>query len=143
MRDGRLLGLEGMKEAPHNRGSLCARAHAAPEWLYSPQRLKLAVVGSGSGLAVQQAKDLANPKEPFDTLAQINQGGFHQTKKTIYDCQGNPYTLEVNFKKITENRWRWEAFLLDSEGKQVTGANCEDSTGGTSGNSSTIVPTPS
>ena len=37
MREGRLLGLEGMKEALHNRGSLCARAHAAPEWLYSLQ----------------------------------------------------------------------------------------------------------
>ena len=47
VRDGRLLGLEGMKEAPHNRGSLCARAHAAPEWLYSPQRLKSPLVRQG------------------------------------------------------------------------------------------------
>ena len=105
--------------------------------------LKVAVVGDGSGLAIQQAKDLANPKEPFDTVAQINQGGFHQTKKDIFDCQGNKYTLEVNFKKITENRWRWEAFLLDSEGKQVTGPNCEGGSGSSSGNSSAIVPTPS
>ena len=110
---------------------------------FTADNLKIAVVGNGSGLAVQQAKDLANPKEPFDTLAQINQGGFHQTKKDIFDCQGNKYTLEVNFKKITENRWRWEAFLLDSEGKQVTGPNCENGTGSSSGNSSAIVPTPS
>ena len=110
---------------------------------FTADNLKIAVVGNGSGLAVQQAKDLANPKEPFDTLAQINQGGFHQTKKDIFDCQGNKYTLEVNFKKITENRWRWEAFLLDSEGKQVTGPNCEEGSGSSSGNSSAIVPTPS
>ena len=107
------------------------------------QNVRIAVVSDGMALAVQQAKDLANPKEPFDTLAQINQGGFHQTKKDIFDCQGNKYTLEVNFKKITENRWRWEAFLLDSEGKQVTGPDCEDSTGSSSGNSSAIVPTSS
>ena len=110
---------------------------------FTADNLKIAVVGNGSGLAVQQAKDLAHPAEPFDTLAQINQGGFHQTKKDIFDCQGNKYTLEVNFKKITENRWRWEAFLLDSEGKQVTGPNCEEGSGSSSGNSSAIVPTPS
>ena len=109
---------------------------------FTADNLKIAVVGNGSGLAVQQAKDLANPKEPFDTLAQINQGGFHQTKKDIFDCQGNKYTLEVNFKKITENRWRWEAFLLDKDGKQVqSGATCEDGST-TTATSSDIVPQP-
>ena len=48
----------------------------------------------------------------------VTQGGYHQTKQTIYDCNGNAYTLEVNFKKITENRWRWEAFILDGDGNQ-------------------------
>ena len=111
---------------------------------FTADNLKVAVVSNGAGLAVQQAKDLANPKEPFDTLAQINQGGYHQTKQTIFDCKGNEYTLEVNFKKLTENRWRWEAFLLDKDGKQVqTGPTCEDGTGGSSGKSSAIVPTPS
>lgn len=109
---------------------------------FNATNLKIAVVGSGTGLAIQQAKDLAAPVEPFNTLAQISQGGYHQTKQTIYDCQGNPYTLEVNFKKLTENRWRWEAFLLDSEGNQVTGEYCEDGTT-SSGSSSAIVPSPS
>ena len=40
VKDGRLVKVEGMKEAPDNRGKLCARGLAAPEWLYSPQRLK-------------------------------------------------------------------------------------------------------
>ena len=109
---------------------------------FNANNLKIAVVSSGMGLAVQQAKDLANPAEPFNTLAQISQGGFHQTKQEIFDCQGNRYTLEVNFKKLTENRWRWEAFLLDAEGKQVTGEFCEDGTT-SSGSSSAIVPSPS
>lgn len=110
---------------------------------FNANNLKIKVVSEGMALAVTQAKDLANPAEPFDTLSQINQGGFHQTKKEIFDCQGNPYTLEVNFKKLTENRWRWEAFLLDSEGKQVMAEGCEDSTGTSSGNAGSIVPTPS
>ena len=110
---------------------------------FNANNLKIKVVSEGMALAVTQAKDLANPAEPFDTLSQINQGGFHQTKKEIFDCQGNPYTLEVNFKKLTENRWRWEAFLLDSEGKQVMAEGCEDGTGTSSGNAGSIVPTPS
>ena len=111
---------------------------------FTADNLKIAVVSNGAGLAVQQAKDLADPKEPFDTLTQINQGGYHQTKQMIFDCKGNEYTLEVNFKKLTENRWRWEAFLLDKDGKQVqSGPDCEDGTGSSSGNSSAIVPTPS
>ena len=29
----------GMKEAPHNRGGLCCKAHAAAQWVYSPDRI--------------------------------------------------------------------------------------------------------
>ncbi len=38
--DGKLVRVEGMKEAPMNRGKLCAKAFASAEWLYSPKRLK-------------------------------------------------------------------------------------------------------
>ena len=41
------------------------------------------------------------------------QGGYHSTKLTIYDDHGKEHTLEVSFKKLTENRWRWEAFLVE------------------------------
>ena len=41
------------------------------------------------------------------------QGGYHSTKLTIYDDNGKEHTLEVAFKKLTENRWRWEAFLVE------------------------------
>ncbi len=37
--DGRLLRVEGMKEAPLNKGTLCAKAYGSAQWLYSPQRL--------------------------------------------------------------------------------------------------------
>ena len=44
-----------------------------------------------------------------------SQGGYHTTKCTIYDDDGKTHTLEVTFKKISENRWRWEAFLVDQD----------------------------
>lgn len=40
VREGRFVGVEGMEESPLNRGRLCPKAHAAPQWVYSPQRLK-------------------------------------------------------------------------------------------------------
>jgi flagellar hook protein FlgE len=51
--------------------------------------------------------------------ANIIQGGFHQTKLTVYDSKGDTHTLEVNFKKYTENSWRWEAFFVDEKGETV------------------------
>ncbi|MFC1863973.1 molybdopterin-dependent oxidoreductase [Thermodesulfobacteriota bacterium] len=40
VKDGRFIRIEGMKESPINRGRNCPKAHAAPQWVYSPQRLK-------------------------------------------------------------------------------------------------------
>jgi anaerobic selenocysteine-containing dehydrogenase len=40
VKDGKLVGVEGMKEAPNSQGELCSRAFASMQWLYSPQRLK-------------------------------------------------------------------------------------------------------
>lgn len=69
-------------------------------------------------LRFMQAQNLDNPG-PVDnegvwtTQGTTYQGGFHTTKMTIYDDNGKTHTLEVAFKKITENRWRWEAFLVE------------------------------
>jgi flagellar hook protein FlgE len=42
-------------------------------------------------------------------------GGIEQTKLTVYDCQGNPYTMEVTFTKAaTENTWNWEVTFPDN-----------------------------
>ncbi|WP_419787074.1 molybdopterin-containing oxidoreductase family protein [Pseudodesulfovibrio sp.] len=38
-KDGRFLRVAGMDEAPANRGALCAKAHTAPQWVYSRERL--------------------------------------------------------------------------------------------------------
>jgi flagellar hook protein FlgE len=35
----------------------------------------------------------------------------HPTKFEVFDCQGISHTLEVVYKKIGENNWRWEAFF--------------------------------
>ena len=40
VKNGRFIRIEGMKESPLNRGKNCPKAHAAPEWVYSPDRLR-------------------------------------------------------------------------------------------------------
>jgi anaerobic selenocysteine-containing dehydrogenase len=40
VRGGKFVGVKGMKDSPLNRGRLCPKAHAAPQWVYSPDRLK-------------------------------------------------------------------------------------------------------
>jgi anaerobic selenocysteine-containing dehydrogenase len=40
VKDSRLIRVEGMKEAPTNKGTLCPKAFASVQWVYSPQRLK-------------------------------------------------------------------------------------------------------
>ncbi|MBW1767152.1 MAG: molybdopterin-dependent oxidoreductase, partial [Deltaproteobacteria bacterium] len=40
VKDGKFIRIEGMKESPLNRGRNCPKAYAAPQWVYSPQRLK-------------------------------------------------------------------------------------------------------
>ncbi|MBN2061996.1 MAG: dimethyl sulfoxide reductase, partial [Deltaproteobacteria bacterium] len=52
VKDGRFIRIEGMKESPLNKGKNCPKAHAAPQWVYSPQRLKFPmkrVGGKGEG----------------------------------------------------------------------------------------------
>ena len=69
-------------------------------------------------LNFMQAQNLDSPGS-LDTLGvwstqgSAYQGGYHSTKLTIYDDNGKEHTLEVTFKKLTENRWRWEAFLVE------------------------------
>ena len=69
-------------------------------------------------LTFKQAQNLDNPGAVdnagvWTTQGTIYQGGYHTTKCTIYDDNGKEHTLEVAFKKLTENRWRWEAFLVE------------------------------
>jgi len=40
VKDGKLVRVEGMKEAPVNKGKLCPKAYASMQWVYSPQRLR-------------------------------------------------------------------------------------------------------
>ena len=40
VKDGRFTAVEGMRESPLNQGRICAKAHAAPQWVYSPERLR-------------------------------------------------------------------------------------------------------
>jgi anaerobic selenocysteine-containing dehydrogenase len=40
VRDGKLVKLEGDPDGPHNRGTLCEKANAAIQYVYSPYRIK-------------------------------------------------------------------------------------------------------
>jgi anaerobic selenocysteine-containing dehydrogenase len=48
VKDGRFTRIEGMKESPLNKGKCCPKAHAAPEWVYSPDRLRYPMRRVGS-----------------------------------------------------------------------------------------------
>lgn len=39
VKNGRFTKVAGMDESPVNRGAICAKGHAAPQWVYSPDRL--------------------------------------------------------------------------------------------------------
>ncbi len=93
---------------------------------YTASSFKIGVASKGSALEFLGANDPASTDATnLKTLGQINQAKFHQTKLTVYDCQGNPYTLEVTYKKLTENRWRWEASFPGNEQLVPTPASGE------------------
>ncbi len=39
VKDGRFVRAAGMRESPVNQGALCPKGHAAPQWVYAPERL--------------------------------------------------------------------------------------------------------
>ena len=39
VKNGKFAKVAGMDESPVNRGAVCAKGHAAPQWVYSPDRL--------------------------------------------------------------------------------------------------------
>ncbi len=47
VKDGRFIRIEGMKEAPTNKGKLCPKSFASMQWVYSPQRLKYPLKRTG------------------------------------------------------------------------------------------------
>jgi anaerobic selenocysteine-containing dehydrogenase len=40
VKNGKFIRVAGMKESPVNKGGLCPKGQAAPQWVYSPDRLK-------------------------------------------------------------------------------------------------------
>ena len=47
VKDGRFTKVAGMDESPNNKGAICARGHAAPQWVYSPDRLTHPLLRTG------------------------------------------------------------------------------------------------
>ncbi|MBP2645966.1 MAG: putative anaerobic dimethyl sulfoxide reductase, chain reductase precursor [Firmicutes bacterium] len=48
VKDGRFTNVAGMQESPNNKGAVCPKGHAAPQWVYSPDRLKYPMKRVGS-----------------------------------------------------------------------------------------------
>jgi len=80
------------------------------------EHLQLRLSANGSGFEVFSSNDPAPapPAGSFSSVGSLVMGQPRQTKFTIFDCQGFPHTLEVQFKKVTENVWRWEAFFPEN-----------------------------
>ena len=49
VKDGKIVGVEGMPEHPLNEGILCPKGEAAIDYVYSPDRLKYPLRRDGSG----------------------------------------------------------------------------------------------
>jgi anaerobic selenocysteine-containing dehydrogenase len=47
VKDGRFTKVAGMKESPFNNGALCGKGQAAPQWVYSPDRLRYPLKRTG------------------------------------------------------------------------------------------------
>ncbi len=47
-KNGRFTRVAGMAESPINRGGVCPKGQAAPQWVYSPDRLKKPMLRKGS-----------------------------------------------------------------------------------------------
>lgn len=71
---------------------------------------------NGAGVQIEAAKTAAVAGVAARTAiggVQQNPNGIHNTKFSVYDCQGNAHTMEVSFKKISANNWRVEVYFPD------------------------------
>ena len=76
------------------------------------ERIIIKPAAEGYGIQISAINDPAKLDEInlISTTIQ-NMISVQNTKAKIYDCMGNEYTLEVAFKKVGDNTWRWEAFF--------------------------------
>ncbi|MBN2402814.1 MAG: molybdopterin-dependent oxidoreductase [Spirochaetes bacterium] len=47
VKNGRFLRVAGMSDFPVNKGAVCPKGHSAPQWVYSPDRIKYPMIRTG------------------------------------------------------------------------------------------------
>ena len=90
VQDGRMEKVKGDPDYPGSRGRLCPKGAAAPEVVYSPQRLKHPLIRTGNGL--KQASWGAALDMLAEKLAQIKD---RHGPEAVMQIRGAPMTEEV------------------------------------------------
>ena len=76
------------------------------------ERIIIKPAASGRGIQLEAINDPGKLHELSIVSTTIqDMTATHATKLDVFDCQGIAYTLEVVYKKIGLNVWRWEAFF--------------------------------
>jgi flagellar hook protein FlgE len=77
----------------------------------TPGNIIVKPAAEGYGLQILAINDTNNLDLNVVTVITQDMTATYPTKLEVYDCQGVVHTLEVAYKKVGENNWRWEAFF--------------------------------
>ncbi|MCL2146267.1 MAG: flagellar hook-basal body complex protein [Synergistaceae bacterium] len=77
----------------------------------TPGNIILKPAADGYGIQILGVTDAADLEFSVFNVTTQDMTATHSTKGDIFDCQGIAHVLEVVFKKVGENNWRWEAYF--------------------------------
>ena len=100
---------DGTFDIPENGLDIAGQIPIVP-WS-TPGNIILKPSASGYGFQILSVNDTNTLDLVITSAITQDMTATHPTKGEIYDCQGIAHTLEVVYKKIGENTWRWEAFF--------------------------------
>jgi anaerobic selenocysteine-containing dehydrogenase len=102
VKDGRLLKVEGTKENPSNKGTLCTKGAANRQWVYHPDRLKTPLARTG-----EKGSGEFNPiswDEAFERIAtQLNRIKNESGPESVVFFTGYPKWLRPFLKRLAHS----------------------------------------